>query len=122
MIYSLLIHEVPGVSDARSPDEREGALAAHRSLREDTQASGAFVAAIQLSESGATTVRHDKGEPLVTDGPFAETKELFIGLYLFDCANLDEALRLAKRIPVSQQGSVEVRPTIWADAIELSPE
>ncbi len=57
----------------------------------------------------ATCVRDDGGEPLVTDGPFAETKEQLGGFYLLECANLDEALGWAKKIP-ARAGAVEVRP------------
>lgn len=122
MIYSILIYETPGFADARPREEREAGLEAHRQLQKDTQQSGAYIAATQLAESGAMTVQHRKGEALVTDGPFAETKELFVGFYLFECANLDEAIKLAKRIPVSEMGSVEVRPAVWVESIAVTPE
>ncbi len=121
MIYSILIYETPGITDARSPEEREAILDAHRQLQKDTKESGAFIAATQLAESSAVTVRLQKEEFLVTDGPFAETKELFIGFYLFECANLDEAIKLAKRIPVSGMG-VEIRPAVWMESIGVTPE
>ena len=121
MIYSILIYEAPGFADARPADEREQALEAHRTLQWDAKRDGTFVSAVQLSESGATTVRHRTGTPLVTDGPFAETKELFIGFYLVDCPNLDAALALAKRIPVSDLGAVEVRPVVWAESTGVTP-
>ena len=121
MMYSLLIYEMPGLPDARAPEERQLALAAHRGLQRDAKQSGAYVGASQLSESGAMTVRRRKGQPLVTDGPFAETKELFIGFYLVDCATLDEALELAQRIPVSDVGCVEVRPVTWSESTNRSP-
>src|SRR5436190_12916660 len=57
----------------------------------------------------ATTVRVRHGQTLVTDGPFAETKEQLGGFYLLDCANLDEAVQLATRIPGAARGAVEVR-------------
>ena len=58
----------------------------------------------------ATTVRVRDGETLITDGPFAETKEQLGGFYLLDCADLDEALGWAARIPAAEHGSIEVRP------------
>ena len=61
MMSSLLIYEMPGLPDARAPVERQLALAAHRELQRDAKQSGAYVAASQLSESGATTVRRRKG-------------------------------------------------------------
>ncbi len=122
MIYSVLIYETPGLDNARSPEERERTLEAHRQLQVDTKQSGVYIAATQLAESGAMTARHRKGEALVTDGPFAEAKELFIGFYLFECANLEEAIELAKRIPVSEMGGVEIRPAVWSESIALEPQ
>lgn len=58
----------------------------------------------------ATTVRVRDGKVTVTDGPFAETKEALAGFYLIEARDLDEALRLAARIPPARVGSVEVRP------------
>lgn len=60
----------------------------------------------------ATTLRIRNGEPLLTDGPFAELKEQIGGYYLLDCASLDDALRWAATIPAARSGSVEVRPVI----------
>ena len=60
----------------------------------------------------ATTVRLRDGKVVCTDGPFAETKEQLGGYYLIDCANLDEALRWAARVPSAKDGSIEVRPQI----------
>jgi hypothetical protein len=62
--------------------------------------------------STATTVRVRGGRTITTDGPFAETKEALGGYYLLDCANLDEAIEAAARIPGALHGSIEVRP-IW---------
>jgi hypothetical protein len=60
----------------------------------------------------ATTVRVKDGEAMVTDGPFAETKEWFSGYYILDVENLDQALQAASMIPSAKWGSVEVRPVI----------
>ena len=62
--------------------------------------------------STATTVRVRDGERLLTDGPFAETKEQLGGFYLLECGSLDEAIELAAKIPGAQSGSVEVRPVM----------
>ena len=64
------------------------------------------------STATATTVRVRDGKRIVTDGPFAETKEQLGGFYLFEAANLDEALELAARIPDAKNGSIEVRPLL----------
>src|SRR5882757_8380185 len=58
----------------------------------------------------ATTVRIRKGQLSVTDGPFAETKEILAGFYLVDAKDLDDAIRIASGIPPAQYGSIEVRP------------
>ena len=60
--------------------------------------------------SSATTLRVRGGEPLVTDGPFAELKEQIGGYYVLDCADLDEALRRVATIPAARHGAIEVRP------------
>ncbi len=122
MIYSLLIYEAPRFADARSPAEREAALVAHRELQADSKAAGSFRAATQLAESGGSTVQQSEGTALVTDAPFAETKELFIGCYLVECGSLDDALVLAKRIPISPQGRVDVRPAVWTESRSIEPE
>jgi len=62
--------------------------------------------------STATTVRVRNGKTLTTDGPFAETREQMGGYYLLNCANLDEALELAAKIPSAKTGSIEVRPIL----------
>ena len=62
--------------------------------------------------TSATTVRVRDGKTLVTDGPYAETKEALAGYYLLDVKDLDEALELAAKIPGAQWGAIEVRP-IW---------
>ncbi len=66
----------------------------------------------------ATTVRVRNGERLVTDGPFAETREHLLGFYMVDCADLDAALGWAARIPSAPYGSVEVRPIMEYGGME----
>jgi hypothetical protein len=62
--------------------------------------------------SSATTVRLRQEEVLLTDGPFIESKEQLSGFYLFECADLDEAVRWASRIPGARHGAIEVRPVL----------
>jgi hypothetical protein len=74
--------------------------------------SGHHIAAEALqSVDTATTVRVRNGKVSITDGPFAETKEQLAGFYLVDAADLNEAIRLAAKIPPARVGSIEVRPT-----------
>jgi hypothetical protein len=66
---------------------------------------------LELGDPGkARVVRVRDGEPMVTDGPFAETKEVLGGYFLADCKDLDQAIELAQRIPLADKGSVEIRP------------
>ena|SRR5579884_3353063 len=86
----------------------------HRALMQETTARGVFHAGEPLASSQtATTVRYQDGEAMITDGPFAETKEQLAGYYILDCENLDEAIEWAKKIPTGcygGEGCVEVRP------------
>jgi len=73
--------------------------------------SGALLAAEPLHPvETATTVRVRNGKVVVTDGPFAETKEQLAGFYLVEAADLNEAIQLASKIPPAREGSIEVRP------------
>ena len=78
---------------------------------EDLSASGHFITgAPLLSTETATTVRVRNGKTLITDGPFAETKEQLAGFYMLEARDMNEALRLAEKIPPARYGSVEIRP------------
>jgi len=78
---------------------------------------GVLVAAEALQPiETATTVRVRNGKMLVTDGPFAETKEQLAGFYLVDAHDLNEAIQIASKIPPAREGSVEVRPVRELDA------
>lgn len=89
---------------------------------EEVARSGRLVAAEPLhAVDTATTVRVRNGETLVTDGPFAETKELLAGFYLLDARDLNEALLLAAKIPPARYGSIEVRPVRELAATEARP-
>ncbi|HEX3712332.1 MAG TPA: YciI family protein [Trebonia sp.] len=108
MQYALLIYSRPGTVEALSDDEREALSAEYFALRAEPGMLGG--AGLQPVTT-ATTVRLADGQPLVTDGPFADTKEVFGGFYLFEADNLDQATEMAARIPVLRLGgTVEVRP------------
>jgi hypothetical protein len=84
----------------------------HRSLRE----AGLLVGVQRLhSVQSATSVRVRDGETEIVDGPFAVTKETLAGYYILECADLDEALKHAARVPAARWGTVEVRPIMPAD-------
>ena len=117
MLYTMLIYQAEAVSDSFSPEDQEKALAGHRALQEETKATKKFVAANELMPAtAATTVAVRAGHEDITDGPFAETKELLIGFYILDCADLDEAVARAKQIPHCFTGHIEIRPVKYYDA------
>ncbi len=99
-----------------TPEQGQEAMKAWDAFTKDTTDAGAFVAGEGLQPSAAATTVDLRGSgPVVSDGPFAETKEQLGGFYLLDCENLDEALAWAKRIPMPG-GIVEVRPVMDYEA------
>src|ERR1019366_9003300 len=108
MKYAMLIHVEPGHLEALAEDEQKAVFAEYTALREDPRR----VASAQLQPvETATTVRVQDGRTLTTDGPFADTKEVFAGYYVFEADNLDDAIELAARIPAARLGgAIEVRP------------
>jgi hypothetical protein len=112
MRYLLLIYEVDRTSQP-SPEEAMAQNMRYAAFTQEVRERGLFRAGEALEPTNtATTVRVRDGRALVTDGPFAETKEFLGGFYLLECRDLDEAIELAKRIPAVERGSIEIRP-IW---------
>jgi hypothetical protein len=108
MQYALLIYTKPGTYESLSPAERETLSLEYYALRDEPGMLGG--AALQPVTT-ATTVRLADGKALVTDGPFADTKEIFGGYYLYEADNLDQATEMAARIPALRLGgTIEVRP------------
>lgn len=113
MRYALLIHEDESRYSTMPDEEHQAILAAYARLQADMQHAGVYLGANRLRPTPtATSLRIRSGKTLITDGPFAETKEQLGGLILIDVKNLDEALAWAERIPGARVGSIEVRP-IW---------
>jgi hypothetical protein len=110
MKYALLIYPKPGSHEALGEDEFKSVSAEYLTLREDSRCLGG--GHLQPVET-ATTVRSGGGTNLIIDGPYADTKEVLGGYYVFDASNLDEALEFAQRVPaVRLGGAVEVRPLV----------
>ena len=112
--YMLLVYEEE--VDPADQAEREKLtpmlLEMHAGLREAGLLGG--VRRLHTTES-ATSVRVRDGQTEITDGPFAVTKEVLAGYYLLECADLDEALKQAARLPMARWGTVEVRPVMPAE-------
>jgi hypothetical protein len=114
MQYALLIYSEPGAIESLSQAEQEAVSAEFWALRD---VPGVFGGAGLQPVTTATTIRLADGKPLVTDGPFADTKEVFGGFYLVEAENLDRATEIAARIPMLRLGgSVEIRPFLHAEA------
>ena len=110
MQYLLLIYDDEKQYWALGDEERDSLYQEYGAFTSSIQESGAMVGGGQLQPtSAATSVRVRNGETLVTDGPFAETKEQLGGYYLIEARDLNEAIRVAGRIPGARLGSIEVR-------------
>jgi hypothetical protein len=118
--YMLLLYA--DEPDAKEREEREGELPAWRQFTDSLREAGLLLGSDRLHPvDSATTVRVRNGESEITDGPFAVTKEYLGGYYLLECADLDEALEQAARVPLARYGSVEVRP-VAAVALPVAAE
>lgn len=117
-----LIGEEGGMEDA-TPEEMKAQMGRWEAFTKETVESGAFVSGegLQPSET-ATTIHVSAGgeERTVTDGPFSESKEVLGGFYLLECADLDEALGWAKKVPVTA-GKIEIRPVMDYEAAGAEP-
>jgi hypothetical protein len=109
--YMFLLFDTEEFYDNVTAEEWQAAMKLHNDFAAAVEAAGASIfggAALEKSTT-ASTVKQGAGEPLVTDGPFIETKEALGGFYLVDCKDLDQALALAKICP---SNNVEVRPVM----------
>jgi hypothetical protein len=111
MKYLCLIYEEEKTLDAMSRSEFDALMGEFFAFTREIRKSGHYLGgeALQPVET-ATTVRVRNGKVSTTDGPFAETKEQLGGFYLITARDLNDAIRLASRIPSARFGSVEVRP------------
>ena len=113
MQYMLLINADEKCDSDMSEAEMGQLMADYGKFTEELQSAGGFVTSHRLRPAEtATTVRVRGGETMITDGPFAETKEQLGGYYLIEAKDLDEALKWAAKIPSATYGSIEVRP-VW---------
>jgi hypothetical protein len=110
MKYVLLIYMN---ENAMNEGEREQCYKDSTQLAHDLEANGQYLSANPLQPVAmATSVRVREGKRLVTDGPFAETREQLGGYFLVDAKDLDAAITIAARIPAARKGTVEIRPVI----------
>jgi len=113
MRYALLICNDEKAQAARSAEDTAMIQKEYQEFGQEMGARGILQGLERLRPTtDATTVRVRDGEVLLSDGPFAETKEQMGGFYLVDCKDLDEAVEVASKVPAARYGSIEVRP-IW---------
>ncbi|MEA2286109.1 MAG: hypothetical protein QOJ21_2152 [Solirubrobacteraceae bacterium] len=112
--YMLLIYDDPSASPAPDSPQAQQEFQEYGTFTEDVQQRGLLVSGAPLDRTDtATTVRvPDGGAPVLTDGPFADTKEWLAGYYLLECPDLDTATEQAARIPAARHGAIEVRPVM----------
>jgi hypothetical protein len=111
MKFMLLVHHDEESFGKRPETERKGMLEESVQLAQQLHKTGQYIAAAPLHPSLETAcVRVRDGKPIVTDGPFAETREQLGGYFLINAKDFDEAVRIAARIPGARIGTVEVRP------------
>ena len=111
MKYLCLIYDDESRWASMPTGEADGIMQEYRTFTADIQRSGHMLGGDELQPtSTATTVRVRDGRTVVSDGPFAETKEQLGGFYLLEARDLNEAIQIAARIPSARMGSIEVRP------------
>ncbi len=110
MRYMLLIYSA---ENSWTDETRQACYQESAQLAQDLAKNGKFVSTAPLqSVENATTVSLREGRRVVTDGPFAETREQLGGYFMVNAKNLDEAIAIAERIPAARKGTVEIRPVV----------
>ena len=111
MRYMMMVYDQETRWTETTPEEMGKLMEEFNAFHADIMAGGNLLVAERLHPTQtATTVRVKEGKALITDGPFAETKEQLGGVYVFECKDLDEAIELASTIPTARTGSIEIRP------------
>jgi len=111
MIYALLILESEVVYENYSKEDKQALIEGNQAVAQQATSEQRYVGGMKLMSSAtATTVRVRNGETLLLDGPYAESKEVLVGLHVVSCNSLEEAMQAAKRIPNACMGRVEIRP------------
>lgn len=118
MRYMLLVHHDEESFQQRSQSEREGMIRESVALANALHANGQYFGAAPLHPTNETTcVRMRDGKRLITDGPFAETREQIGGYFLVEAGDVNEAIEIAARIPGARIGTVEVRPVTEVEGL-----
>lgn len=114
MLYSILIYESEAKADASNAAAQTKVIDGHHEFQTLLKERGALNSVVRLMPT-STAVTRPKDAP-VTDGPFAETKEQFVGFYLFEAKDLDEAIELSKHLPPHEK--LEIRPVMFYEEVD----
>ncbi|MCP4319969.1 MAG: YciI family protein [Hyphomicrobiales bacterium] len=113
MQYAILIYSTEGYFERLPEDEQEAAMGRHRALQQEYGEKGTLGAVAKLMDTSAAMTVRKRGESvMVLDGPFAETKEQLLGLYVLECETMDDAIEQAKKLPQGM-AAYEVRRLGW---------
>ncbi|MDX2077138.1 MAG: YciI family protein, partial [bacterium] len=116
MRYMILIYEDPAIYATKSKEELTAEFQEYMTFNTEARKRDVMVMGDALqSANTATTLRIREGKHLITDGPYAETKEMLGGYYILECENLDQAIELAAMIPGAKNGMIEIRPIAVLD-------
>ena len=111
MRYMMLIYSDEVAEANQSQEERSAVMERYFTFTDEVRQRGVFNSGDELQPTAtATTVRVRDGRVTPQDGPYVETKEQLGGYYILDCANLDEAIEFAAKIPAVEYGAIEIRP------------
>ena len=112
MQYLLMLHFPPGHGPQEGTPEFDAEMKRWGELNDELREAGVLVSVSGLHIDGVTTVRAPGGDVAVTDGPYAETKEILVSFYVISVPDLDAATSWAAKMPSAEYGSVEVRPMV----------
>ena len=115
MQYLVLLNVPPGEGPQEGTPELDAEMRRWGALNDELREAGVLVAASGVSIDATTTVRRRGGELAVTDGPYAETKEIMFSFYVLDVEDLDAAIGWVRKMPSVEYGSVEIRPMVHPD-------
>ncbi|MFL6624448.1 MAG: YciI family protein [Sulfurifustis sp.] len=120
MLYAILCYNLESVVCSWTKEKDDEVMAHHRAVVNELAVQGKLGPVARLMPTTtATTVRAGR-EPIVLDGPFAETKEQLLGFYVVDCATLDEVVEIARRL-TGETGAHEIRPLLWFNGQDKTP-
>jgi hypothetical protein len=116
MRYAFLCYDSDAVVGAWTSKQEDDVLAKHAAIEKELADQGRLGPNLSLMPTSAAVTIRSGGEPIVMDGPFAETKEQLLGFWIVDCASLEDAIQTARRFASHKQtGAIEIRPVALRD-------